>query len=365
VVGNLRIGRKGLAVLLAASTLASVAAVALFLGWTAMQGGGTPDTAAILERALRLPAVDRVASIKFDPSLIDSEGAVGPNQLEWTNPRLQGEGAYWGSIVAIKERDGELADRALRAVELALEHQLPDGSFEGGSPDDDLKFTGQALAALTLLQNSPWSGQLANRMDGVLASLHQTALWVEEQAELLVDPETEYTNVKAALAFILLKVGHHNSDTGLVETGEEYLSQVFNNQDPSGYFLEKDGWDTSYQMVTCRLLYFIYLSDFCSSQLRATIASSLQLAFEWEKQRIDPDTGRVDDTGNTRTANEVENSPEGKLINYFEVAMALAYLYSLGFEGAGKLAEAVSIYGEENQPERGGCAAWIGESWLR
>ena len=311
------------------------------------QGRPKAEGKALLSEALGLGAVEKVTRLRFDGSLISPNGAVGENKEKWANVTIQGEAAYYGTITAIRESREELASRSLRAIEFALAHQLANGTFEKSEPKDNLRFAVFGLAALSFLQNSGFAEQLSDRIGNAITKLHSTATWIKDNAPF--DASTRNSNIKAALAFVLLKTGHHNKDKALVESGENYLQQVLASQDASGYYVEYDvngnaGWDSSYQMVTAYLLYFTYLSN-VSPAHSATIKKSLQSSFNWEKARINPN-GRIEDKGNRRTTNEPSLSPEGKGINYIEAALSLAYLHSLGIKEAAQLAGTVAEYAE-------------------
>ncbi len=300
----------------------------------------------VLAKTLYLNAVGTVADMRFKSSYIDSNGAVGTNQVSWSNLAIQVEAAYLGSIVAIRNNDYDLANRCLKTVEFALSHQNNNGTFTGSSAKDKARFIVLSCAALTFLEKSMWTDKFVDRINYVVSKFHKIALWVKDHSAS--EPAIHNTNIKAAVALVLLKVGFKVDNDELFKEGESYLKQVFVNQDNCGFYLEEGGWDSSYQMVTCFLLYSIYIAVFFEVERQTQIIKSLELAYEWEKQRIDKNSGKIDGTGNTRTANEIAKSPESKSINYFEATLSLAYLYSLGFEQADIYADSVARYLVEN-----------------
>jgi hypothetical protein len=73
-------------------------------------------------------------------------------------------------------------------------------------------------------------------------------------------------------------------------------------------------------MLQLEALYF----GSADGAVRSAAAGMLQRAAFWLGPRVGV-MGLVSDEGNTRTSNDIETSPEHKLINYPEVALALGY----------------------------------------
>jgi hypothetical protein len=299
------------------------------------------DTLSDTEKALRTEPARFVASEKFSENIINEEGLVSVNQSSWVDAGIQGEGSYWCMITAIQNGDTGLIDKSLKAIEVTITHSNGDGTFEATDDKGNARFIVFSLASITLLEDTDFYQNYSQRISDIIYYLQDSAQWYYDIIH--VDPGIENTNYKFSAAFVLLKVGYHINDNTFINLGEQYLSEALNNQDEDGYYLEEGGYDTSYQMVSVYLLYFIYHIQDCDSGCKSSIMNSLQLAYEWESDKIESN-GKVSDEGNTRTANNISDSPENKLINYYEVILSFCYLYGLGFDGALSYAELVTDY---------------------
>jgi len=301
-----------------------------------------------IEAALSLAGIDSLVNDQVDVyGDISPEGLAGPNRSGWRSVAYQADGAYYAALMAIHTGDPHLADKALRCVEVGLAHQGDDGMFDH-SVRDTLRFAILASAALSFLSQSQFGPPLAGRIDLALSRLVPTADLLLEATR---DPERlqearETANIVVGLAFVLTYLGDRFERDDLRSAGLALVHDVINNlQAEEGYYLEKNGWDTGYQMVGMRGLYFLYESVDLEEPVRADVLASLRTAYAWEASRIDA-TGRIDDAGNTRTANDESDSPEGKGINYGQAALTFAFLSSLGegFEGAETYYELVREY---------------------
>lgn len=293
------------------------------------------------EKALKTESAEYVASVKFSENMINEEGLVSINQNYWEDAGIQGEGSYWCMITAIQDEDIDLIDKSIKAIEVTLTHSNSDGTFESTDDKGNARFIVFSLASITLLEDSRFYEKYSQRVSGIMYSLQNSAQWYYDVIHN--DAGIGNTNYKFSAAFVLLKVGYHTDDNTLINYGEQYLTEALNNQDEDGYYLEEGGFDTSYQMVSVYLLYFIYHIPYCDSSCQSSILNSLQLAYEWGSDKIESN-GKVSDEGNTRTANNISGSPENKLINYYEVILSFCYLYGLGFDGALPYSELVTDY---------------------
>jgi len=301
-----------------------------------------------IEAALSLAGIDSLVNDQVNVyGDISPEGLAGPNRSGWRSVAYQADGAYYAALMAIHTGDPHLADKALRCVEVGLAHQGDDRMFDH-SVRDTLRFVILASAALSFLSQSQFGPPLAGRIDLALSRLVPTADLLLEATR---DPERlqearETANIVVGLAFVLTYLGDRFERDDLRSAGLALVHDVINNlQAEEGYYLEKNGWDTGYQMVGMRGLYFLYESVDLEEPVRADVLASLRAAYAWEASRIDA-TGRIDDAGNTRTANDESDSPEGKGINYGQAALTFAFLSSLGegFEGAETYYELVREY---------------------
>lgn len=302
-----------------------------------------PDSVSTLEanRILSDTLAQTILGSMFSPQRdLAENGAVGANQQGYVNIRPQAEGAYLALALGVARADRALIERGVRALEFGLPYQKSDGSFEGSSEQDVARFGVYGTRSYNLLANSMYAKSFAGRLDTIFEALLRT-----DQALLDLLPSHpeiyENTNQVAMLAYAFVVGGQQADDATLRARGEELLRWVLSVQQANGVFPEMGGHDSHYQAVSMMALAHIYLySD--SKDHQRTIRPALEAALEWEKARISS-SGRIDDTGNTRTANDPANSPEGKQIDPREVALSLVYMSYLGpeFSQARELSEAI------------------------
>ncbi len=296
----------------------------------------------ILQKAMSIDSIDTIVSFKFKPTYLNANGEFIQNQNSWTDPVVQGEGAYWAVIYSIRNNDSTVADLSLKAIELALTHLKSDHTIEGGELKELYRFLVYALASCTFLEASIWANSISTRINAVISKMKESAELVLDN--IIFDSTFEDSNNQAACAFIAYKIGLNQQNIPLIQKGDDFLTDFFSHQEPEGYYTEAAGTDTSYQMVSCFVLYFIYLTKDVTDTVKTAISQSLEKAYTWEIERINITTGYIDDTNNTRTANSIENSPEHKVINYYDVAIAFCYLYSLDYTDANNYAISITNY---------------------
>ncbi|HBC57716.1 MAG TPA: hypothetical protein DCZ03_11175, partial [Gammaproteobacteria bacterium] len=114
---------------------------------------------------------------------------------------------------------------------------------------------------------------------------------------------------------------------GAAELAQIWLREVLSQQTKEGVFLEKGGWDSSYQAVSCLNLMWLMMAT-----QEAQLTSPIARGMKWLSSRVSAD-GEISVVGNTRTGRRQEKFfAKVKRVNYFEVALAFFYWGELSGE---------------------------------
>jgi hypothetical protein len=281
-------------------------------------------------KILRDSLAEQILQTMFTPEKdIAANGAVGPNRKGYHNIRPQADGSFLALASGIARSDDVLIERGVRALEFGLPHQNPDGTFEGSSEQDIARFGYFGLRAYNLLAHSTYAQQYSTRLETIFEALLGTEKYILEI--LPQHPEIfETTNQVAMLAYTLTIAGQKAENEALIAKGDSLLQWVLAVQREDGVFPELDGHDSHYQAVSLMALANLYLYS-TEPVHQQTIYPALLAGLQWEKTHISS-SGYINDEGNTRTANDPEDSPEGKQINPREIALTLLHLSYLGSE---------------------------------
>ncbi|MEO1646810.1 MAG: hypothetical protein AAFR67_16600, partial [Chloroflexota bacterium] len=104
---------------------------------------------------------------------------------------------------------------------------------------------------------------------------------------------------------------------------EEYVDTALDLFHPDGYFIEGNGWDTSYQAVAIEIGNEVLLSGYTDTDNR--LRDALNTATDWLVDRIN-DNGEIDSTGNTRTCwGQEAFLGEPKILAMTSVIKAITY----------------------------------------
>lgn len=291
-----------------------------------------PDDEAHLEanKILTDPLAEQILQTMFTPERdIAANGAVGPNQEGYLNIRPQADGSYFALTLGVARSDDALIERGVRALEFGLPYQKADGSFEKSSKQDVARFVLFGLRSYSLLENSAYADQYSTRLEHIFEALLRSDIFLLEL--LSQHPEIyEATNQVTMLAYVFIIGGQEGENEALLAKGDELLQWVLTVQREDGVFPELGGHDSHYQTVSLMALTNIHLHSENEDHQRA-IYPALQAGLEWGESKISS-TGYINDEGNTRTANDPSDSPEGKQINPREMALTFLYLSYLGPE---------------------------------
>jgi hypothetical protein len=259
----------------------------------------------------------------------DAEGLVGHNRGGFKSPEFQGV-AMQAMIRAIVGDKQEGIDRCWLAIDATFRQQTENGNFGGkgaphGGPSAVAFWLADLGQAMLLLRESDWEPKYRHRMDALLPKIKKAAQWLAQPRyqERLQREDAEAPNrlLFDALAYGLS--GLLTDDDALKQVGRRFVDLAMAQyRESDGVFLEKGGFDSSYQAIAALKLQ-IWAVHFPDPKLDIAI----DRAVRWEIGRVGPD-GRVDVTGNTRTGLGQEQwMGRDKDVNLSEVTFCLLYHY--------------------------------------
>lgn len=259
----------------------------------------------------------------------DHRGLVGRNRDQWLHAALQ-RGGMWYLAVVSAYNDRQRSEKAWKAVRVVFEKQRPDGSFatgtfEGKRPNlgDNASgmafFLGSLCHALLVVEQSPLASQFHERIVLLEPDLQRAIDWLAKHEDILrrVDRFAPNRLLFDARAFFLC--GKLLGDEELKVIGQHFRHEGLSYLQSNGVFLEKGGYDSSYQGTA--LLHLEIYNLYAEEDLQQPIQS----AANWLMLRI-TEEGEILAEGNTRTGLGQETylgKPKG--INYGEVVLALTY----------------------------------------
>ncbi|MEM6347781.1 MAG: hypothetical protein AAF927_28085 [Bacteroidota bacterium] len=274
----------------------------------------------------------------------NAEGAMGRNVAGYFHVRFQMGLAPFADYVMDVE-DTALLDQLMTAIEYSFAHQLPAGNFELLIPDDlqdlpaptegdmasGVAFFSSALgSALLSMQESDWfqADETAKaRLDKLKPAIQALLDYLKQQEAVLFAYDAEAPNRLLFDAMAFYSLGRYLDDEPARKMGLEYAKAALAERHPQGYFLEKGGWDTSYQGVGLengfRLLAFLLPDE----PFREELFASLSCATNWQASRI-LSMGEISLAGNQRVfpGGEAFLGNE-KQIAYKSTVVAFFYLH--------------------------------------
>lgn len=271
---------------------------------------------------------------------VDDAGAYGPNMSGLKAVRYQRE-AIWINRNAFTVSDAAYANRCALAMAWAFARQdATEGWFQNGlgvaplpAIESDVFFMNGHLQAHALVASeSSLAGLAANYQSLVTNGKVGLAMeWIYDNSAQILDDGEDTPNrllfASVALELAAMILSNLSYRTQAKDTYYADATDALRYNSGSGYFIEKGGFDTSYQAVSLMNLCTLWFHS-TDSTWKTSIKTVITAAATWLASKIittGPVPGYVIDVGNTRTNNVQSRSPENKLINYPEVALALFY----------------------------------------
>lgn len=341
-----RVRRLALAALLAVVAAAGIAhphgAAARDLGVGAHSEAQRPDRSrpqsfelAFLRdpkvRPLFLPLAERLSH------RIEADGAFRANARGGKLLIQRQRTAYdvvAGGVMAPGAEGAEMLDRGLAALEWGFARAGADGSFPdqagGGAASPVLPkafFLSAAGTSLLLVRDADVGRPFKQRGEALLPALGRSATWLAKSkglAEVLAREESN-TNQLLVAGSALQAAGVLLENAALTKRAEEVVAEALRRQGADGVFPERRGFDTNYQSVSV-----YYLSRYAGllppSAWRERVVASIRRGADTLMSAIDPRTGRVDGSRNTRTTACGPDTPNRRRSRSDGLALRLYYV---------------------------------------
>lgn len=281
--------------------------------------------------------------------LPDDQGLAGGNrgQGRWIEAGAQ-RGSCRAVIAAVVAGDLARADRAWRGIEVAFEHQRPDGGFtaterpnggssaEGAAAVETAYFFLQELGrAILVIRQSPHEAHFRDRIRVIEPRLRRACGFIAAGEPTILPKSRKAVNRVFIAAKAFGTCGRVLGDEALVETSRRLVAEALRQRDDEGVFLEHGGRDSSYNAVSMLFAQVLALHVDLPE-----LDEALRKTAPWQISRV-LESGEVDTRGNTRTGVGKEPGYNGqpKGINHNEVILALA-LHGIVHRNAEALAAA-------------------------
>ncbi len=262
-------------------------------------------------------------------------------------------------LLAEGQEADRLLDQGLKAFEWGFQQAGDQGSFpneRGGTTKKQNSLHPKAVyieaaaRTLLLLQQSDVDATTRRRIEALIPALHKSARWMaESQDTVIYFKRNRNTNQLMVVATGLQETAIVTGDQALAAKAQALMEEVLARQTDDGAFPEKGGFDSGYQGVSLELLgrYFATLKP---SPWRARVEAALRKGTDRLVTAIDPATGQINDSANTRTvacgAPVDEDDPKAKPV--LRSSLRIHYLGHLLNDEArlSPLAERVSEQGQ-------------------
>lgn len=272
-------------------------------------------------------------------SSIDDLGAADANRTQPVSVRYQYRGLWQARLALIyagvdigSPTPTDYIYRASTAWEWSFDILNPTGYFENGESVDptiaiegDTFFMGAYADTYLLVEDTPGLGALLTAYQLYEPRVDLSMGWLNTNVAYIVSATSQTPNraLFAAVAFYLNGLIRGNATWA--NQGISLYNIAMGMRHIDGYFLEKGGYDSSYQAVSMFNMAYLFFAA-TDAGVKATIKADLQIACDWMITRI-ASTGEISTVGNSRTGPDGEVGSDGKvkLVNYGEVALALYY----------------------------------------
>lgn len=247
----------------------------------------------------------------------DNAGAMGRNKNGYFHVRFQMGIAAHADYAVYSQSIQSLA-YAIKAMEYAFEYQLADGNFELIIPSDlsgeELKegdvasgvsfFLSSVGLAVNTLEQSSWYHAASNsvyksRVEYLRPQIEKAANWLLTKKEVLKTADQHAPNRLLFNALSFYSLGLWLNKTDLKSAGISFVHLAMAQKHPTGYFIEAEGWDSSYQGVAINVGFNLYSLLPAAETLKVDLWNSLSCAADWQKSRV-LENGEISLEGNTR-----------------------------------------------------------------
>jgi len=271
-------------------------------------------------------------------------GAIGRNRDRFMTVGFQ---RYSSRFITygILTKNLQLVDIGIKIIEYPLSFQKIDGSFEDYDPNNKGTSSASSVAfylndlgeSLLLCKNSRWfqeskeTSSLRTKITEMKPAISKSLTWLISQESKLIkgDGNGRATNRlwKDANAYYLTGKALDRKDA--VMLGEKFATMSLKQQTAEGAFLEKSGFDSSYQGVSLNEALLFYTNLSSQASLRPIVWEAIRRAAILELKYILP-SGEVVTEGNTRVFVRGETYfGKQKIVDYLALLKGLSYYHHL------------------------------------
>lgn len=247
------------------------------------------------------------------------EGALGRNKNGYEHARFQLPITHLANY-AVHFEDEEALTAFVKSIGYTFQYQTTDGDFEFIAPPDtpadkqplsvDLAsgtiFFGYGLGiSLHALSTSEWYQGLSDDHSskqailGWQSNIESLLAYLKSDLELIKEYDKASPNRLFFDALAFYTLGEYLKDESAQQTGMGLATHAMSlREQTAGYFIEANGWDSSYNGVALKLGLELYvLLD--GGELKNLLKDGLSCAADWQSSRV-LETGEISTEGNTR-----------------------------------------------------------------
>ena len=240
-----------------------------------------------------------------------------------------GEELIIGGLI---KNDPQAVEAGFKMFDWGFAHQVDDGSFSmTGDRFHSTSFFVEGVAhALLVIQQSSHSKQYAFQVAKYKPLVHRAARWMISSKvwEQGIRGNRPYTHRRYLVATALGLTSKLTGDEELIKYARKSIEDGLSLQRPDGVNPEKNGHDSSYQIVG--VIYAQrWVMYFPQETITPKVVAMINKSLLWEQTRILP-SGEISTEGNTRTAGEEKGrSGNVKTIDRKSALRAFAYWASV------------------------------------
>jgi hypothetical protein len=242
------------------------------VGGDELLGGNRELAQTATNPAPSMPSASEWQVISANPSLMRyysrsvnvdrNTGAVGLNKQGYISVGLQRHSSQQLAY-GLLTKDASLIDTSIKVLEYGFARQQSDGSFQttplslttGVSAQDTAFFFYDVGHTLLLAKNSEWfqtapeTDSLRSRLQNLSNPISNSLNWLNQQSSILQSKDKSGTNRLFIDANAYYLVGKALGNESAIALGKNFARMSLQQQSSEGFFLERGGYDSSYNAV--------------------------------------------------------------------------------------------------------------------
>jgi hypothetical protein len=266
-----------------------------------------------LTAALDNSLVQRAAAT-FTPT---TNGAMSRNRTAYFHVRFQ-NGISQLADYAIDAQRADALENTIKAIEYSYQYQFSNGNFDlvtplglnlpppsiGDSASGVAFFMASLGPALLALQESSWYNALSNaayvtRVEALRPKIKKSLDWLISKQIILEQYDANAPNRLLFDALAIYTIGKWLNDEAAKEIGRSFARTALAKRHPDGYFLEANGWDSSYQGVSLSNGFKLYSLLDVTDAIKNQLWDAISCGTNWLSSRV-LGNGEISTEKNTR-----------------------------------------------------------------